>query len=156
MNMKETIALGGRKFHATAQRITASQDDFIVAHLRLSGSIEIIHGIDGVERTEEKKGEDMLTAIMLNGRTHLILAGLLTEDGTTWKRESANKNAEFFASLTDPADKILARRQLLEFIVGFFSLGGPSSATSRKSPSATEKVPIPSITSVERTGTSFH
>lgn len=137
----EAISIGGRKFHAVAQNITANQDDYIVAHLRLSGGIEVLHDLDGIERTEEKRAEDLLTAIMLNGRTQFILAGVLTEDGTTWKRESANKNAEFFAALTDPAEKTLIRKKLVEFIVGFFSLGGPSSATSRKSSSPSGKVP---------------
>jgi hypothetical protein len=139
--MLESITLDGRKFHGIAQSLTANQDDYILAHLRLAGAIEVLHGLDGKERSEEKRAEDLLTQILLSGRTHHILAGCLTEEGKTWTRAEADANAARFAAITDVAEKTAMRKSIVGFVIGFFSLGAPSSGTSPKSSNRSGKVP---------------
>jgi hypothetical protein len=139
--MTETITLDGRKFSSITQALTANQDDYILAHLRLSGAIEVLSDLDGVKRTQEERAEDLLTRIMLSGRTYHILAGCLTEEGKTWSRKDADANAVRFAGITDFTEKAAMRSSIVRFVIGFFSLGEPSSETSRKSSSRSAKVP---------------
>ncbi|MBZ5700253.1 MAG: hypothetical protein LAN84_00240 [Acidobacteriia bacterium] len=139
--MLDTITLDGRKFTGITQALTANQDDYILAHLRLAGAIEVLSDLDGVKRTKEKRAEDLLTQILLSGRTHHILAGCLTEDGKVWSREEANANAARFARITDIEEKTAMRSCIVRFIIGFFSLGEPSSEISPKSSSRSGRVP---------------
>jgi hypothetical protein len=140
--MLESINLDGRKFHSITQSLTANQDDYILAHLRLSGAIEVLNDLDGMKRTQEKRAEDLLTQILLSGRTHHILAGCLTEEGKVWSRSEADANAARFAAITDIDEKTAMRKSIVNFVIGFFSLGEPSSRTSQKSSSRSEKVPL--------------
>lgn len=139
--MLETITLDGRKFHSITQALTANQDDYILAHLRLAGAIEVLDDLDGVKRTKEQRAEDLLTRILLSGRKHHLLAGCLTEDGKTWNRKDADANAARFEAITELEEKLEMRKRIVEFVIGFFSLGEPSPGSSRKSSSQSEKVP---------------
>jgi len=137
----ESITLDGRKFNSITQSVTANQDDYILAHLRLAGALEVLDDLDGKTRTKEKRAEDLLTQILLSGKLHSILAGCLTEDGKTWSRADADANAARFAQITDQQDKIHMRQFIVGFVINFFSLGEPSSKNSRKSSSQNEKDP---------------
>jgi hypothetical protein len=139
--MLDTIRLDGRTFHSITQAISANQDDYIVAHLRLAGALEIVGAKDGRVRTKEEQAEDLLTAILLSGETHFILAGYLTEEGKIWTRAEADANAKRFAAITDLEEKTLMRTSVVHFVVGFFAYGERSSESSRKSSSPIEKVP---------------
>jgi hypothetical protein len=139
--MLETITLDGRKFRSITQALTASQDDYILAHIRAAGAVEVLSELDGVKRSPEKRAEDLLTRILLSGQTHHILAGCLTEEGKAWNRKDADTNAERFAAVTDLDEKLAMRREIVGFVVGFFSSGEPSSETSQKSSSRSAKVP---------------
>jgi hypothetical protein len=154
--MTETITLDGRKFAGISQALTANQDDYILAHLRLAGAIEVLHDLDGKERTKEKRMQDLLTQILLSGRTHHILAGCLTEDGTAWSRASADANAARFAMITDVSEKTSMRTSIVKFVIGFFSSGEPSSKTSQKSSSRSAKVPPTKNAAPSTSGTSRH
>ena len=103
--MLDSITLDGRKFTGISQALTANQDDYILAHLRLAGAVEVMSDLDGVVRTDEKRAEDLLTRILLSGKTHHILAGCLTEEGKVWNRKDADANAARFAELTNVAEK---------------------------------------------------
>lgn len=135
MEQSETYHLDGREFRGVSQALTANQDDYILAHLRLAGAVDILHEIDGKKRTQQERAEELLTAILLSGRTHHILAGCLTEDGKVWSRKEADANATRFANITDHDEKIHMRQSLIEFVIGFFSQGVLSSETSQKSSS---------------------
>ncbi len=139
--MPETMVLDGRKFTGITQSLTANQDDYILAHLRLAGAMDILAGLDETERTQEKRAEDLLTAILLSGETHHVLAGCLTEEGRVWNRKDAEANAARFAAITDHEEKRAMRSSIVRFVIGFFQLGEPSSETSRKSSNPSAKVP---------------
>jgi hypothetical protein len=129
----ETIKLDGREFHGITQSLSASQDDYILGHLRAAGALEIIGDLDGKKRTSRKRAEDLLTAVMLAGRTYHVIAGCLTENGKKWTREEAERNAAQFAEITDEEEKQGMRVAITRFVIGFFQLGEPSSMSSPKS-----------------------
>jgi hypothetical protein len=139
--MADTLNLDGRKFHSISQSLTANQDDYILGHLRLAGAIEVLEDLDGTKRSDEQRAQDLLTKILLSGRTHNILAGCLTEEGKTWSRKDADANAEKFGAITDEDEKVEMRRAIVGVVLGFFSSGGPSLEISPRSSSRSEKVP---------------
>jgi len=152
--MSYTITLDGRKFTSVSQSITANQDDYILGHLRRAGAIEVLSDLDGVQRTQEQRAEDLLTRILLSGETHHILAGCLTEEGHTWNRAEAGANADRFSQITDVDEKTAMRSSLVRFVIGFFSLGDKSSETSRRSSSPSAKAPPTKNAAPRRSGTS--
>jgi hypothetical protein len=131
--MSDTIILDGRKFQGVSQSLSANQDDYILAHLRLAGALEVLSDLDGVKRSPKKRAEDLLTSIMLAGRTHRILAGCLTEEGKPWSRTDAERNAAIFSEITSTDEKVAMRSAIVAFVIGFFQLGELSSETSPKS-----------------------
>jgi hypothetical protein len=133
--MEESFTLDGRKFRPVGMALTASQDDYILGHLRLAGALEALSGADGVERTSEAKAEELLTRIMLSGRGPNLLAGCLTEEGKRWTRQEADRNAAIFAEITAADEKLAMRSAIVRIVLGFFSSGKESSPTSRKSSS---------------------
>ncbi len=154
--MLETITLDGRKFTSITQSLTANQDDYILAHLRLAGAVEVLSDLDGVKRTQEQRAEDLLTKILLSGRTHHILAGCLTEDGKVWNRAEAEANAARFSGITDVEEKTAMRSSIVKFVIGFFSLGAPLSETSQRSSSRSGKVPPTKNAAPSTSGTLRH
>lgn len=149
----EGYKLGGKTFHGISQALTANQNDYLLGHLRLAGCIEVLGDIDE-KRTPEKRAEDLLTRILVSGHTPFILAGCLTEDGARWTRESANQNAVLFGEITEVDEQVLMRSSVVDFIVGFFSSGGPFSETSQKSSSPSERVPPTKSAARATSGTS--
>jgi hypothetical protein len=128
----ETLKLDGRDFEGITQNLTASQDDYILAHLRLSGAMDILADAGG-KRTPEKKAEELLTQILVSGRTSFVLAGCLTEAGKKWNRAEADRNAAAFAGITDQTEKNAMREAIVSVVIGFFSLGEKSAPNSPKS-----------------------
>ena len=139
--MLDTITLDGRKFTGVSQSISANQNDYIQANLRRAGAIEVLNDLDGVKRSQEKRAEDLLTQILDSGRKPYILAGCLTEEGKVWNRAEADANAARFGAITDPAEISEMTSSIVKFVIGFFSLGAPSSKTSQKSSSRSGRVP---------------
>lgn len=138
--MEDSIRLDGRDFDGASESLSAAQDDYILAHLRQSGAIEALSGLDGKPRDEDHRAEDMLTSILLSGRKFHILAGCLTEHGRKWSRLEADRNAALFSEITDPLEKAAMNKSVVGFVIGFFRSGEASPATSRKSSSRKGKV----------------
>jgi hypothetical protein len=139
--MQESIKLDGRTFFSISQSLTANQDDYIYVQLRLAGAVEVLTDLDGKTRTQEQRGEDLLTKLLESGRNFHVLAGCLTEEGRTWNRAEADRNAARFAGITEQEEKAEMRTSIVRFVIGFFSLGEASSETSPKSSSPSEMVP---------------
>jgi|SRR6267378_6829135 len=119
--MLETITLDGRKFTGL-QAPVANQVDYVLAHFRLAGVEKIFNDLDGVQRTMERRPEDLLTQILVSGRTYHILAGLLTEEGKVWSRAEADANAARFAAITDAGEKKTMSAFIRDVLIG---IGGP-------------------------------
>lgn len=154
--MTATITLDGRKFTGITQALTANQDNYILGHLRQAGAIEVLSDLDGVKRTKEQRAEDLLTKILLSGREHFIIAGCYTEEGKVWNRKEADANAARFAEITSAEEKHAMRSSIVALVVGFFMSGEPSSETSQKSSSRSEKVPRTKNAAASTSGTSRH
>jgi hypothetical protein len=138
--LEDLITLDGRKFRGDAQSLSASQDDYIIARLRQCGAMDILTDNDGgPSRTKEQKAEDLLTRILLSGKTAEILAGCLTEEGTKWTRSEADRNAAIFSEITDTAEKLTMRQSVTMFVAGFFTFGERASESSPKSSNPTGK-----------------
>ena len=127
--MTATIKLAGRVFTGVTQSISSNQYDYIQAHVRRAGAVEILTELDGIERTQEKRAEDLLTQILLRGEKAPILAGCLTEEGKVWNRAEADRNAARFEAITDPAEITEMNVRIVEFVINFFSLGPASLET---------------------------
>lgn len=139
--MSLTISLDGRKFSGVTQSVSSAQHDYIQAHVRLAGAVEILSDLDGVQRTKEKRAEDLLTQILLRGQKAPILAGCLTEEGKVWTRAEADRNAARFEAITNEDEIREMTSRIVEFVINFFLLGEASSTTSPKSLSPKETVP---------------
>jgi hypothetical protein len=137
----EIITLDGRKFHCDPQDHTASQDSYILAHLRLAGAIEVLNDLEGIERSPEKRAEELLTQILLSGRTHFILAGYLTEAGKDWCRSAADVNAARFAAITDVLEKAEMWKSIEAFVTALLLVRGALSETLQRSSSRSAEVP---------------
>ena len=118
--MSETITLDGRTFQGITQALAAHQDNYILAHLRLAGAVDVFS--NGVQRTKEQRAEELLTQILLSGKSCHILAGCLTEEGKAWNRAEADANAARFAAITDVAEKTAMNSFIVRFVIGFFLL----------------------------------
>jgi hypothetical protein len=134
----DTLKLDGREFTGVTQALTASQDFYILGHLRLAGAMDILVGVGG-KRTPEEKGQLLLTQIMRSGMAFYVLAGCYTEVGKKWSRAEADRNALAFAEITDPAEIDAMIAALVGNVINFFSLGEPSSKSSPKSSSKNAK-----------------
>lgn len=127
------IRIDGRSFRLISDSMTAAQDDYLMGQLRLAGAIDVVALMGS--QPSEKKAEELLTRILLSGRAPAILAGCLTEVGRKWTRKEADRNAEIFAEIIDPAEKHRMRTSIVGFVLGFFESGEGSSTTSPKSSS---------------------
>jgi hypothetical protein len=131
--MDDRFVLDGRAFRGLSESLTAAQDDYLLAHLRRSGAIEVLEAVPAAAGADQERAEQLLTRIMLSGETFHVLAGCLTEAGKKWSRAEAERNAAAFAEITDADEKLRMRAGLVRFVIGFFAFGPGSSATSRKS-----------------------
>jgi len=130
MEQPNLITIDGRKFRGVTQELSAAQDDYIIGHLRLAGALELI-----LKPPDDPTvtAEALLTRIMVSGRAPQVLAGCLTEAGTRWTHETAEKNASIFASITNNDEKAAMRAAIVEFVVGFFQYATAFARTSLKS-----------------------
>lgn len=89
--------------------------------------------------TSEEAAEALLYRVIESRHTIGLLAGVLVEAGETWSPASADRNAAFFATLTDPADMAKLQAALVGLVAHFFGLAvsvpAPSD-TSLPSPAA--------------------
>lgn len=126
--------LGGRAFGSAAQQPTFAQRGFLMGAVRANG----------LDRVIARDG-DLLGAILDTGSASKLLAGLLTEDGKPWDRETALANATFFDGLTDEADHDQLLSALEALLAGFFvnregsSTPSPTSSGRRRKTSAEKR-----------------
>jgi hypothetical protein len=129
----QTIKLDGREFAGVSQALSANQETYVQAHMRLAGVLEILEDLDGKKRSKERKARELLTQLMLTGKVFNVMAGCLTEVGKKWSREEADRNAERFGEITDTVEKKALIDGIVMAVIGFFQFGEASSETSPKS-----------------------
>jgi len=129
------MKLDEREFESVSQQITAAQNDYLIAYLRVAGALELFQGLDP-KQTEidvAKVREQLLTKILLSGLKARILAGCLTEVGKKWSRLEADRNAERFDAIVDPEEQTTMTSGLVGVVIGFFPYAGSLSTSSPKS-----------------------
>lgn len=135
------MKLDGREFDSVSQNITAAQNDYIIAYLRLAGALELFYSLNpkSSEIDVAHIREELITKILLSGLKSRILAGCLTETGKNWTRLEADRNAGIFDEITDVVEQTTMTSGLVGVVIGFFPYAGKSSATSPKSSDPSEE-----------------
>ena len=136
------MQLDGREFEAIDQQITAAQNDYVTAYLRLAGAMDLLLGLDpkSTDADVNKLREKFLTQIRIAGLKSKVLAGCLTEKGKRWSRDEADRNAAIFDQITEPSEQATMTQGLVGVVLGFFPYAGRSSETSPKSSSPSDEV----------------
>lgn len=136
------MQLDGREFEAIGQSITAAQNDYVTAYLRLAGAMDLLLGLDPKSTDDDvnKVREKFLTQILLSGLKSKVLAGCLTEKGKSWSRDEADRNAVIFDRITEPTEQGTMTQGLVGVVLGFFPYAGKSSESSPKSSSPSDAV----------------
>jgi hypothetical protein len=130
----ETIKLDGRNFHGVTEALAAIQDDYVLTQLQRSGVLGLLtHTTALSDEQREERAIETQARIVESGRKYKLLAGLLTEEGKTWTREDADKNAARFAAITDAEEKLIMGREVLRHVALFFRYETPSSQTFQSS-----------------------
>ena len=128
--MSRVYFLGGRTF-SVPEHSTARQDAYMVG-VAIEAGVMAYAG-----KTLDDDTANQLTAtIFRSGKMENLLAGALVEDDVKWSVKAADANAEFFAELTDPADKQQILTSLVEVLTSFFRSAPLSSTGSRTASSA--------------------
>ncbi|HET7552197.1 MAG TPA: hypothetical protein VFK04_12975 [Gemmatimonadaceae bacterium] len=124
----DVILLGGRRWRP-AQETTARHDDWVMLQVIEADLETLSQTAPGADAARE-----ILIRAIRSGKTYLLLAGMLVEEGRAWTPESATANAEFFANLTSMEDKQTLRAALVHrAILPFFLRGVAFSRTSQSS-----------------------
>jgi hypothetical protein len=138
------MKLDGREFAEVDHKITAAQNDYILAHLRLAGVMDLLVKSQTTNPTEQELGalrRQFITEILLSGEKSSILAGAFTETGKKWSRAEADRNAARFDEITDPVEIKEMTDVLAGVVISFFRSAGTSSKTSPRSSSPSDEVP---------------
>lgn len=121
----------GRVFHIT-EATTSRQDMWVMTRLDKAG-LEVIAQRYSTPDKLDELAVKCVEAAYDNGTLYEILAGMLVEDGVKWTQETARKNAEYFADLTNSEDKIAIQGPIVSILMLYFASGLASSTTSLKS-----------------------
>lgn len=122
--------IGGRFFEeSSAATRSGRHDGWIMVQLedaKILGAT--LKGL--AELGNEEGARKLVIETMRSGKFHHIVAGLLVEMETKWSIDAAEKNAEWFAELTNPEDKAAILNAFVAALMDFFLNGAPSSTPS--------------------------
>lgn len=137
---EDALTVGGRTFHP-AQATTFEQDLYVLSYIRDAGLDLFPDRREVTEAELQELATDLVVRVFRQGSLFHLLAGILVEDGAGWSLEAAEKNAGFFATLTDAEGKKALNRSLVGLVLGFFIDEDGSSKISLKSspPSVTPR-----------------
>jgi len=124
-----TVTIDRRLFSGVVQELSAAQEDYLIANLRLAGVLPAAPG----DPPQNLDAEAVLTQLLISGRAAQVLAGCLTEVGKTWSIEEAERNARLFAGTKSAADKAAMAHALAGFVACW-----PSVTKSADPPPATD------------------
>lgn len=138
--MAKVIKLGEGKYFAPAEQTTARQDGWIIGQCGDAGITKFIG-----KTMDESTMVDLVVQLYRSGKREHILAGLLVEQGEKWSPESAERNADYFANLTDREAKAALSEALIPLLGDFFlnGLGLSTGSPSASSPTAADTPSAP-------------
>ena len=131
--MSRIFVLNNRTF-SVPQQTTARQDGYMLAMAVEAG---VMRYAGKGKALDDDTILEMVATVLKSGRREHLLAGGLVEDGVKWTPAEAEKNAEFFGDLTDPADKAQMDTGFVDVLAAFFQTALRSST------------PFPSASSAE-------
>lgn len=120
--MGKVIDVGGR-FFGLPTDATVRQDGWMIVQCADAGMMDL-RGID------ESNATAFIVQILRRGMFGKLLAGVLVEIGQTWTPQFAEKNAEYFESVSDPVAKRALWEALIPCLLDFFDRALPSSPPS--------------------------
>lgn len=126
------LVIAGRTFRKCVTT-TFEQDIYIMAMLRDAGIMKAGESFNPEVASLDDVAQDVILRAFTSGKLFEILAGTLEEVGEPWSIPNARANAQFFAQLTDQADKATLHGSIVGALLGFFITGAQSSMISRKS-----------------------
>jgi hypothetical protein len=137
----QTITIAGRKFKSVGRECTLAHDVWVMNRIRECqlDKIHIRHG-----ETADEYAKRFLMHAMSNASVFELLGGLLIDaeiSTADWTPELALQTGEFLSLVTDPADKLIVKRQVTEEVTSFFLAGLSSLKTSQKSSPTAEDRP---------------
>ena len=121
------IPLGGRYFTAT-EHTTARQDAWMLVQAGDAG-LGNVGKVDDPTQTEAHVQSLTLSAFRSGKMFHLLAGALVEVDGNQpnkWTEAEAEKNAEFFAEMTDAESKATIFNSFVEILLPFFLTALPS------------------------------
>jgi hypothetical protein len=113
------VTLAGRRFRALGAT-TFEHDAYLMQALADSKLLTTLQRFDPLHQELDDLSSAIIIECFRSGKLFAILAGVLVEDGAAWSPATAARTADFFASLSDPADKA-ALRDIIPFaLLNFF------------------------------------
>jgi hypothetical protein len=103
MSDRVMFKIGGRSFITVPQGITAAHRLYLVAEIAACG-LDKARDVMAKGSSPGEGAYELLIIAARSGRLPWLVAGVLAEVGTAWSTVSANRNAEWFAGLTEPGD----------------------------------------------------
>lgn len=126
------FVIAGRTFRQPESKSIA-QDAWIERRYRSSGLTDLARTAGARTETIEELSERLLWEGLESGVIYELLAGMLVEDGTAWTRASAERNAQWFATLTAPADKAIVYDSIGALLFRFLKVAAVSKLISESS-----------------------
>lgn len=129
----EPFVIAGRTFRL-APSTTMRQDGYIWTLQQEAGIDKLLADVDPAKDLSAFTMK-LIAAAYDSGKMFDLLGAITEEVGPImpkWTIDAAKARAEFFAELTDLADKTVLRGAMSAVILGFFVSGLLSSATSQK------------------------
>lgn len=127
--MAEAFTLGGRTF-ALAEQTTSRQDGWLMVQLEDAGILDLMTRRNG-DADEQAIALKILTQARRSQRYELIIAAMLVEADKKWTIDSAKQNADAFAEISDPAEKVTLAVAFANGLTRFFLGGSGFSALSQ-------------------------
>lgn len=116
-----TLTIGDRRF--TQESPTFEQDMFIMEQAVAAGLDEAVIELNPDSNDLETGIKRLLIQAYQRGALFLLIAAMVTEEGTDWSVEQARRNAEFFRTIRDPKDKDQLHPALVGALLAFFENG---------------------------------
>ena len=126
------LNISGRTFRPCTST-TFEQDIHIMAMVRDAGIMKVGATFDPLTQDLDDIAQQIIMQAFSSGKLFDLLAGTLEEVGVPWSMGEARANAQFFAQLTDAADKAALNGSIVGALLGFFISGAASSLISPKS-----------------------
>lgn len=117
--LSDGVVLDGRRFRRPGVT-TFEHDWYIMTQVRDAGLLTVAQRFDPLHDDLNDTTAQIIIDAYASGKLFTLLAGVLIEEGTEWRKETTETAARFFASLTKEEDKAALRVTLPFVLLNFF------------------------------------